>query len=188
MTAPIALFFGTRPQVIKASVLRDALTATGPVVAVDTGQHYDYSMHQVHYDQLGVRAPDAFLGVGSGSHGEQTAAILTACETWLAAHPARLAVVVGDTNTTMACALASAKRRIPVAHVEAGLRAADRLMAEEINRRVTDSVAHWLFAPCARVAAVLRREHPEAVVADVGDVAFDVLERALPQAPGLNPS
>ena len=183
MTAPIALFFGTRPQVIKASVLRDALAATGPVVAVDTGQHYDYAMHQVHYDQLGVRAPDAFLGVGSGSHAEQTAGILTACETWLAAHPARVAVVIGDTNTTMACALAAAKRRIPIAHVEAGLRAADRLMAEEINRRVTDAVAHWLFAPCRRVAAVLEQEHAGAVVADVGDVAHDVLLRALPQAP-----
>ncbi len=183
MTAPIVLFFGTRPQVIKASVLRDALVAVGPVVAVDTGQHYDYSMQQVHYDQLGVRAPDAFLGVGSGSHAEQTATILMACETWLAAHPARLAVVIGDTNTTMACALAAAKCRIPIAHVEAGLRSADKLMAEEINRRVTDAVAHWLFAPCTRVAAVLRQEHPDAVVQDVGDVAYDVLLRALPQAP-----
>ena len=185
MTAPlpIALFFGTRPQVIKASVLRDALADAGPVVAVDTGQHYDYAMHQVHYDQLGVRAPDAFLGIGSGSHAEQTAAILTACETWLAAHPARAAVVIGDTNTTMACALAAAKRRVPIAHVEAGLRAADRLMAEEINRRVTDAVSHWLFAPCTRVADALRLEHPEAVVQDVGDVAHDVLLRALPQAP-----
>jgi UDP-N-acetylglucosamine 2-epimerase len=183
MTAPIVLFFGTRPQVIKASVLRDALAATGPVVAVDTGQHYDYAMHQVHYDQLGVHAPDAFLGVGSGSHAEQTAAILTACETWLAAHPARVAVVIGDTNTTMACALAAAKRRIPIAHVEAGLRSTDKLMAEEINRRVTDAVAHWLFAPCARVARALRQEHPESVVQDVGDVAYDVLVRALPQAP-----
>ncbi len=185
MTAPppIALFFGTRPQVIKSSVLRDALAAAGPVVAVDTGQHYDYAMHQVHYDQLGVRPPDAFLGIGSGTHAEQTAGILTACETWLATHPARAAVVIGDTNTTMACALAAAKRRVPIAHVEAGLRAADRLMAEEINRRVTDAVASWLFAPCARVAAVLRQEHPEAVVQDVGDVAHDVLQRALPQAP-----
>lgn len=183
MTAPIVLFFGTRPQVIKASVLREALAATGPVVAVDTGQHYDHSMHQVHYDQLGVQAPDAFLGIGSGSHAEQTAAILTACETWLKSHPARIAVVIGDTNTTMACALAAAKCRVPIAHVEAGLRSADRLMAEEINRRVTDAVAHWLFAPCTRVAEALRQEHPEAVVQDVGDVAHDVLLRALPQAP-----
>ena len=183
MMDPVALFFGTRPQVIKASVLRDALAATGPVVAIDTGQHYDYSMQQVHYDQLGVRAPDAFLGIGSGSHAEQTAAILTASEGWLRDHPARIAVVIGDTNTTMACALAAAKRRIPIAHVEAGLRAADRLMAEEINRRVTDAVAHWLFAPCARVADVLRQAHPEAVVQNVGDVAHDVLLKALPQAP-----
>jgi UDP-N-acetylglucosamine 2-epimerase len=184
MTAPIALFFGTRPQVIKASVLRDALAAVGTVIAVDTGQHYDHEMHQVHYDQLGVRPPDDFLNVGSGSHAEQTAAILTACEAWLDAHRPRIAVVIGDTNTTMACALAAAKTRVPVAHVEAGLRAADRLMAEEINRRVVDAVAHWLFAPCARVAAVLRREHPEAVVADVGDVAHDVLQRSLPMTPG----
>ncbi len=183
MTAPIALFFGTRPQVIKASVLRDALAAVGAVVAVDTGQHYDYEMHQVHYDQLGVRPPDAFLDVGSGSQAVQTAAILTACEAWLDAHRPRLAVVIGDTNTTMACALAAAKARVPVAHVEAGLRAADRLMAEEINRRVVDAVAHWLFAPCARVAAVLEREHPEALVADVGDVAHDVLQRFLPMVP-----
>jgi UDP-N-acetylglucosamine 2-epimerase len=183
MTAPIALFFGTRPQVIKASVLRDALAAVGTVIAVDTGQHYDYEMHQVHYDQLGVRPPDDFLNVGSGSHAVQTAAILTACETWLDTHRPRIAVVIGDTNTTMACALAAAKTRVPVAHVEAGLRSADKLMAEEINRRVVDSVAHWLFAPCARVAAVLEREHPQALVADVGDVAHDVLQRSLPIAP-----
>jgi UDP-N-acetylglucosamine 2-epimerase len=179
----LALFFGTRPQVIKASVLRDALGLVGSVIAVDTGQHYDYAMHQVHYDQLGVRPPDVFLNVGSGSHAAQTAAILTACESWLAAHPVRLAVVIGDTNSTMACALAAAKCRVPVAHVEAGLRAADWLMAEEINRRVVDAVARWLLAPCARAAEHLRRARPEAVVANVGDVARDVLLRALPRVP-----
>lgn len=186
MTAPVALFFGTRPQVIKASILREALAAVGPVLAVDSGQHYDYQMHQVHYDQLGVRPPDAFLDVGAGSHGAQTAALVTACETWLAAHPVRLAVVIGDTNTTMACALAAAKQRVPVAHVEAGLRSADRLMAEEINRRVVDAVSQWLFAPCARVAAALLREHPGATVFESGDVAYDVLCRALPLAPAAD--
>lgn len=180
---PVALFFGTRPQVIKASVLRDALAAALPVVAVDTGQHYDYALHQVHYEQLGVRPPDAFLDVGSGSHAEQTAAILTACEEWLRTHPACLAVVIGDTNSTLACALAAAKQRVPVAHVEAGLRAADRLMAEEINRRAVDAVAELLFAPCERVAAVLRRQYADAVVETVGDVAYDVLRLALPRVP-----
>lgn len=183
MTAPVALFFGTRPQVIKASILREALATVGPILAVDSGQHYDYQMHQVHYDQLGVRPPDALLGVGAGTHAAQTAALLTACEAWLTANPVRLAVVIGDTNTTMACALAAAKHRVPVAHVEAGLRSADPLMAEEINRRVVDAVAHWLFAPCARVADELRREHPGAEVTDSGDVAYDVLCRALPATP-----
>lgn len=183
MTGPVALFFGTRPQVIKASILREALAATGPVLAVDSGQHYDYRMHQVHYDQLDVRPPDAFLEVGAGTHAAQTAALLTACEAWLSENPVRLAVVIGDTNTTMACALAATKQRVPVAHVEAGLRAADHLMAEEINRRVVDAVARWLFAPCARVAEDLRREHPEADVTDSGDVAYDVLCRALQRAP-----
>jgi UDP-GlcNAc3NAcA epimerase len=93
--------------------------------------------------------------------------------------------VIGDTNTTMACALAAAKHRVPVAHVEAGLRSADHLMAEEINRRVVDAVARWVFAPCARVAAVLRKERPEATVVETGDVAYDVLCRALPLAPPL---
>lgn len=185
MNRPFALFFGTRPQVIKASVLREALAAVGPVVAVDTGQHYDYDLHQVHYDQLGVRAPDAYLGVGSDTHARQTAAILTACEDWIAGHrpPPRAAVVIGDTNSTLACALAAAKSRLPVAHVEAGLYAADRLMAEEINRRAVAAVAEVLFAPCERVAARLRRQYPDALVAAVGDVAYDVLRGALDKAP-----
>ena len=181
MTRPVALFFGTRPQVIKASILREALANSGPVLAVDSGQHYEYQMHQVHYDQLGVRPPDAFLDVGSGSHAQQTAAILTACEAWIERHRPRVAVVIGDTNTTLACALAAAKLRVPVVHVEAGLRASDRLMAEEINRRVVDATAELLFAPCERVAVALRRQYPDAAVAAVGDVSYDVLRRALPR-------
>jgi len=123
VTSPIALFFGTRPQVIKASILREALARSSTVVAIDTGQHYDYSLHKVHYDQLGVAPPDAYLGVGSASHAEQTASILTAAETWITANRPAAAVVIGDTNSTLACALAAVKQRVPVAHVEAGLRA-----------------------------------------------------------------
>jgi UDP-N-acetylglucosamine 2-epimerase len=181
MTAPVALFFGTRPQVIKASVLRKVLAEAGPVVAVDTGQHYDYALHRVHYDELEVPPPDVYLGVGSGSHAGQTAAILSACESWITAHRPALAVVIGDTNSTLACALAAAKLRVPVAHVEAGLHATDRLMAEEINRRAVDAIAELLFAPCERAARELSRRCPDGEVENVGDVAYDVLRRSLPR-------
>ena len=181
-----ALFFGTRPQVIKASILRDELSKVGTVAAIDTGQHYDYTLHQIHYEQLGVRPPDAFLAVGSGGHAEQTAAILTASAEWLEQRRPDIAVVIGDTNTTLGCALAAAKLRVPVAHVEAGLHAQDPFMAEEINRRAADSISSWLFPPCERVAEQLRRAYPDAMVAMVGDVARDVLRLALPKAPALS--
>ena len=185
-SAPVALFFGTRPQVIKASVLRDALAAVTPLVAVDTGQHYDYSLHKVHYEQLGVPVPDVYLGVGSGSHGEQTAAILVAAEEWILANKPRLAVVIGDTNSTFACALAAAKARVPVAHVQAGLRATDALMAEEINRRCVDVIAAQLFAPSRNAEEALRREQVPGDIYRVGDVAYDVLQRALEVRSGFS--
>ncbi len=186
MKNPLALFFGTRPQVIKASVLREVLAGQGPLVAVDTGQHYDYTLHQIHYDQLGVSPPDVYLGVGSASHAEQTAAILTAAEAWIEANRPSAAIVIGDTNSTLACALAAAKARVPVAHVEAGLRASDSLMAEEINRRCVDAIGTVLFAPGQRAAETLRRERQDADIHCVGDVAYDVLRRALVQVPDLS--
>ena len=187
-SAPVALFFGTRPQVIKASVLRDALNAVTSLVTVDTGQHYDYALHKIHYEQLGVAAPDVYLGVGSASHAEQTAAILVAAETWILAHKPRLAVVIGDTNSTLACALAAAKARVPVAHVEAGLRAADALMAEEINRRCVDVIAAQLFAPSRRAEEALQREGVPGEIHRVGDVAYDVLRHALERGPDSSTS
>jgi UDP-GlcNAc3NAcA epimerase len=179
----VALFFGTRPQVIKASALRDALSGVTSVVAIDTGQHYDYALHKVHYEQLDIAPPDEYLGVGSASHAEQTAAILVAAEAWILANQPRLAVVIGDTNSTLACALAAAKARVPVAHVEAGLRAGDALMAEEINRRCVDVLSAQLFAPSRRAEEALRREDVPGEVHRVGDVAYDVLRRALDRLP-----
>jgi UDP-N-acetylglucosamine 2-epimerase len=172
----IALCYGTRPQVIKASVLRQALAPLGGVHAIDTGQHYDHALNALLYEQLGVAAPDRFLEVGSGSHAEQTALILTRSEAALRELAPRVAVVIGDTNSTLGVALAAAKLRIPVVHVEAGLRADDRLMAEEINRRAVDAIASLLCTPCASASDRMRAEHPDAVVAETGDVAYDVLQ------------
>lgn len=185
MTGGIALCYGTRPQVIKASVLRRALAPVAPVTAIDTGQHYDYALNELLYAQLGVAAPDHCLEVGSASHAAQTAGILTRAEPLFEALRPRLAVVIGDTNSTLGCALAAAKLRIPVVHVEAGLRAADSLMAEEINRRAVDAVGTLLCTPSAAATERMRAEHPEAVVVETGDVAFDVLRGQLPALPAV---
>jgi len=182
----VALFYGTRPQIIKSSVLRRALERDGEVLAVDTGQHYDYELNALLYQQLGVAPPDRFLEVGSGSHADQTAAVLMRAASVLQRAEASAVVVIGDTNSTLGAALAAAKQRIPVVHVEAGLRAADRLMAEEINRRVVDAVADLLCTPCERATTILNRERPDARVIQTGDVTRDVMleheKRASPAA------
>lgn len=182
-TGPVALCYGTRPQTIKAAVIRRELSAEGPVVALDSGQHYDYELNALLYQQLGVEPPDSFLEVGSGSHAVQTAAMLVRFEELLRSNDARAAVVIGDTNSTLAACLAAAKLRIPVVHVEAGLRASDALMAEEINRRVVDAVASLLCAPSRRSAAQLERESPAGRIIATGDVAHDVLREQLPRVP-----
>ncbi len=179
----IALCYGTRPQVIKASVLRRALAALGPVHAIDTGQHYDYALNALLYEQLGVAPPDRFLEAGSASHAVQTAAILMRAETALSELKPRAVVVIGDTNSTLGVALAAAKLRLPVVHVEAGLRADDRLMAEEINRRAVDAIATLLCTPCAAATRRMRAEHPDATVVESGDVARDVLESVRARLP-----
>jgi UDP-GlcNAc3NAcA epimerase len=171
----IALCYGTRPQVIKASVLRARLEAEFPVLAVDTGQHYDYELNALLYEQLGVRAPDAILEVGSAGHAEQTAAVLIRAEKVLQEHRPAAAVVIGDTNSTLGCTLAATKLRIPVVHVEAGLRADDVLMPEEINRRVVDAISHVLCTPSARATRRVEAERRDAVIAQTGDVAYDAL-------------
>lgn len=185
VTGGVALCYGTRPQIIKASRVRHALSALGNVLAIDTGQHYDYALNDLLYRQLGVAAPDLCLGVGSGSHGEQTAAILAGIEPVFRRHAPRAAVVIGDTNSTLGCALAAAKLRIPVAHVEAGLRAADAGMAEEINRRAVDAIATVLCTPSAASTERMRREHPDAVTIETGDVAYDVLRGQLEKLPDV---
>jgi UDP-N-acetylglucosamine 2-epimerase len=179
----LALCYGTRPQIIKASVLRRALATNFDVVAVDTGQHYDFVLNELLYRQLDVAPPDHYLEVGSGSHAAQTGAILGRVELLLARLRPAVAAVIGDTNSTLGCALAASKLRIPVAHIEAGLRACDRLMAEELNRRATGALARILCAPSAAAARRLEQEHPDGFVRETGDIARDVLLSQLPCLP-----
>ena len=156
-------------------MLRRRLEAGYDVLAMDTGQHYDYELNALLYQQLGVRAPDAILEVGSAGHAEQTAAILVRAETVLREFRPRAVVVIGDTNSTLGCALAAAKLRLPVVHVEAGLRADDVLMPEEIDRRVVDAIAHVLCTPSARATRRCQAERQDAAIVETGDVAYDAL-------------
>lgn len=179
---PVAICYGTRPQVIKASLLIEASAQRWPLLTLDTGQHYDYELNQLFYEQLGVQRPDHFLEVGSGQHAVQTAAILTRAATAFEQARPSLVVVIGDTNSTLGCALAATQMRIPVVHVEAGLRAKDRAMAEEINRRVVDAVSDLLCAPSLSAATQLEIEHQPGTIAFTGDIAHDVLRRNVEKA------
>jgi UDP-GlcNAc3NAcA epimerase len=187
---PIALCYGTRPQVIKASILCRELALHWPVITVNTGQHYDYALNELLYRQLEVAPPDRFLEVGSGSHAGQTAAILMKTEALLEETDPAAMVVIGDTNSTLGCALAASKSSVPVAHVEAGLRANDARMPEEINRRLVDAISTLLCAPGPSTTARLLRDRADAVVRNTGDVAYDVLrtsEKKLPPVESLLP-
>lgn len=172
---------GARPNFIKIGALHHAFAAHPALEPrlVHTGQHYDARMSDVFFEQLGLPAPDRHLGVGSGTHAEQTARILTAFEGVLADEAPDVVVVVGDVNSTLAATLVAAKAGVPVAHVEAGLRSGDRAMPEEINRLATDAVADLLYASEEDGVAHLRREgHPEARIVFAGNVMIDTLDRS----------
>lgn len=139
---------GARPNFMKVTPVLSALDQAGAdTVLVHTGQHYDAAMSDVFFEDLRTRPPDHHLGVGSGTHGEQTAKVITAFEPLVAELAPEVVVVVGDVNSTLACAIVAAKAGVLVAHVEAGLRSRDWGMPEEINRVVTDRVSDYLFAP-----------------------------------------
>ena len=138
---------GARPNFMKVAPLHRALERSGLFhsMVVHTGQHYDERMSDIFFRQLEMPEPDIYLGVGSGTHAQQTARIMTAFEEVVVQERPDLVIVVGDVNSTLACSLVAAKMHIPVAHVEAGLRSGDRRMPEEINRIVTDSISDYLF-------------------------------------------
>ncbi len=152
-------------------------------ILVHTGQHYDRAMSHVFFEELDLPEPNAYLGVGSGTHAEQTARAMAAFEPVLLRFAPDLVIVVGDVNSTLACALVATKLGIVVAHVEAGLRSRDRSMPEEINRILTDQIADMLFTPSRDGDENLRREGVDARrVHFVGNVMIDTLVRLLPKA------
>jgi UDP-N-acetylglucosamine 2-epimerase (non-hydrolysing) len=147
-------------------------------VLVHTGQHYDHEMSRAFFEDLVIPEPDFFLGVGSGSHAQQTAKVMVEFEKVLDEVRPDLVVVVGDLNSTLACALTAAKLLIPVAHVEAGLRSFDRTMPEEINRTLTDHVSDYLFTPSEDADENLHREGvAPAKIYRVGNVMIDTLRK-----------
>lgn len=176
---------GARPNFVKLAPVYTALEGRGVVrqTVVHTGQHYDAEMSDVFFRDLGLPSPDHNLGVGSGSHAQQTAQIMTRLESVLLELKPDVVLVYGDVNSTLAAALVAAKLLIPVGHVEAGLRSFDRSMPEELNRVVTDALSDWLFTPSPDANENLAREGiPREKIHYVGNVMIDTLVRCLARA------
>ena len=166
---------GARPQFVKAFPVSRALRKDHEEVLVHTGQHYDEELSAVFFEELAIPEPDANLGVGSDTHARQTAGVMAGLDDLLAREEPDVIVVYGDTNSTLAAALAATKRDLVLAHVEAGLRSHDSTMPEEINRVLTDHCSDLLFAPTERAVDNLRAEGIATGVHRTGDVMFDAM-------------
>jgi UDP-N-acetylglucosamine 2-epimerase (non-hydrolysing) len=177
MLAPITHVLGARPNFVKAAPVIRGLAALGHRQrVVHTGQHYDERLSDVFFVQLGLPEPDVNLGVGSGSHAQQTAAAMVGLEQDFAANPPGLVVVYGDVNSTVAAGLVASKLHIPLAHVEAGLRSFDDTMPEEINRRLTDQISSLMFATSPEAIGYLANEgRPVDAIHLVGNPMIDTL-------------
>jgi len=171
----IATIVGARPQFIKMAPLSKELNKYFEEVVIHTGQHYDYEMDDIFFEELDIREPDYNLGVGSGTHGHQTGEMLKKIEDVLIDEKPELVLVYGDTNSTLAGALAASKLHLDVAHIEAGLRSFNREMPEEVNRVLTDHTSDLLFAPTETAVENLEDEGITEEVHLVGDVMLDSL-------------
>jgi UDP-N-acetylglucosamine 2-epimerase (non-hydrolysing) len=187
----VVLIVGARPNFMKVAPLHRALGQAAPdirLLLVHTGQHYDAQMSDVFFGELGMPQPDVFLGVGSGSHAEQTAKALTRIAAVIEAERPDLVVVAGDVNSTLAGALAAVKLHVPVAHLEAGLRSFDWRMPEEHNRRLTDAVSSVLLTHSDEALENLSREGVDPSSAHlVGNTMIDSLLEHLPRAVARTP-
>jgi len=176
---------GARPNLMKIAPLVEEELRHPEIrqTLLHTGQHYDDKMSQIFFEELGIPRPDIYLGIGSGSHAEQTGRVMIEFEKVLSVNRPDLVVVVGDVNSTLACAVTAAKLWIPLAHVEAGLRSFDRRMPEEINRIVTDALSDFLFTTSRDANENLRKEGIDPVrIHFVGNVMIDTLLRHRQQA------
>lgn len=168
---------GARPQFVKAAPVSAVLRRRNDEFLVHTGQHYDSDMSQVFFDEMGIPEPDVNLAIGSGPHGEQTGRMLAAIEKVVLDVQPDWVLVYGDTNSTLAAALAAAKLHVPVAHVEAGLRSFDHRMPEEVNRVVADHLSTLLLCPTRSATRQLSREGITAGVVFTGDVMLDAFQQ-----------
>src|SRR4051812_1085255 len=181
-TMLVLTVIGNRPQFIKAAAVSGPLRRMHDEILVHTGQHYDDALSRIFFTELGLPRPDRELGLGGGSNTSQTARMLAALEPLLADLRPDATLVYGDTNSTLAGALAAAQGHVPVAHVEAGMRSGDRSMPEEVNRVLTDHLSDLLLCPSEAPAENLRAEGVAGRIEVVGDVMVDVALRVQPAA------
>jgi UDP-GlcNAc3NAcA epimerase len=177
---------GNRPQFVKAAAVSGPLRAEHEEMLVHTGQHYDDALSTVFFRELGLDRPERELGIGGGSNASQTARMLTALEPLLTDTRPDAVLVYGDTNSTLAGALAAAQRGVPVVHVEAGMRSFDRSMPEELNRVLCDHMSELLLCASGTAAENLRNESARGTIEVVGDVMIDVAFKWQPAAPAIS--